>query len=112
MIFIYSDILLLYIVKIINMTSQINSVLPPYSGNTMEWEQNVREYTSNMMQNRTGKLYTIICAGMGCQWYAKRDNAIAEIQLFFMHNDDWNSETEISKLNKFCKGYEKIINYI
>jgi hypothetical protein len=58
------------------------------------------------------KIYTIVYAGMGCMWYAKRDNNWKKIKLFFIHNDNWGQygpETDNSPLlEQFINGYRLV----
>lgn len=55
------------------------------------------------------KSYTKIPAGMGCIWYARRNNTFDKIELFFMHSDNWGQygiETDDRpKLNAFIDEY-------
>jgi hypothetical protein len=58
------------------------------------------------------KIYTIVYAGMGCVWYAKRDNNWEKIELLFMHSDDWGQYGPESDnrpiLEKFIEGYSLV----
>jgi hypothetical protein len=57
-------------------------------------------------------IYTIIYAGMGCVWYARRKNNFQKIELFFMHSDNWGqygpTTDDRPKLDKFLEGYRQI----
>jgi hypothetical protein len=58
------------------------------------------------------KVYTLIYAGMGCSWYARRNNNFENIELFFMHSDNWGqygpATDDRPKLDKFLEGYRCI----
>jgi len=55
------------------------------------------------------KVYTKLYAGMGCIWYARRNNNFEKIELFFMHSDNWGQYGPLTddrpKLNDFIDGY-------
>lgn len=58
------------------------------------------------------KVYTKIYGGMGCTWFARRNNNFENIELFFMHSDNWGQygpATDVRpKLDKFLEGYRCI----
>jgi hypothetical protein len=64
----------------------------------------------NQMNWAEHKVYTVIYAGMGCLWFAKRDNIYEKIKLFFLHSDcqgQYGVENDDRpKLDKFLKDYE------
>ncbi len=55
------------------------------------------------------KVYTKVYGGMGCTWYARRENNWETIELFFMHGDNWGQYGESTNhkpiLEKFLEGY-------
>lgn len=55
------------------------------------------------------KVYTKVYAGMGCTWYARRNNTFDKIELFFMHGDNWGQygakTDDRPKLDTFIEGY-------
>lgn len=63
----------------------------------------------NAMAWNEHKIYLQVYAGMGCMWFAKRDNNWESIKLFFMHSDEWGqygSQTDRRpQLEKFLLGY-------
>lgn len=55
------------------------------------------------------KVYTKVYDGMGCIWYARRNNNFEKIKLFFMHSDNWGQYGPLTddrpKLYAFIDGY-------
>ena len=63
---------------------------------------------SRYMNNIGGKIYLRIYCGMGCYYFAKRDDIGKPITLFFMHSDMWGQypgADDKPKLKKFIDGY-------
>ena len=62
--------------------------------------------------NMNGKILGKIYAGMGCDWYVKRDSIYSPIMVFFMHADNWGQygiqSDDRQKLHSFCTGYTSI----
>ena len=59
-----------------------------------------------------GKIYLQIYAGMGCYYYAKRDDIDKSITLFFMHSDMWGQypgADDSTKLKHFLAGHRPVI---
>ena len=56
-----------------------------------------------------GKIFIDIYAGMGCQWFIKRDSVNSKSEFFFMHTDAWGQYgpqcDDTEKLKKFLEGY-------
>ena len=61
---------------------------------------------------RSGKIYTTVYVGQGCEWYVKRNDIYAPIQSLFMHGDSWGQygpqSDDRGKLNAFCTGYVNV----
>lgn len=59
--------------------------------------------------NIPGKVFVEIYAGMGCQWFIKRDSPFANLSIFFMHSDCWGQYgiqcDDRAKLVQFLSGY-------
>jgi hypothetical protein len=66
----------------------------------------------NKLKWQEHMVYTIVYAGMGCQWFARRDNNFEKIELFFMHSDQWGQygkdTDDREELNKFLEGYRYV----
>ena len=62
--------------------------------------------------NLDGKIIGKVYAGMGCDWYVKRDSCRSPILVFFMHADNWGQygpqSDDRQKLKYFCAGYNMI----
>lgn len=56
-----------------------------------------------------GKIFAVVYAGMGCQWFVKRDSRNGMIDTFFMHTDAWGQygpqSDDRHKLVAFLNGY-------
>ena len=112
-----------YDIKVVSFPE--HTVLPP-AFDSMNNMNNINNYcdtcesetkimAESMMQNNVGKVYVVIYAGMGCEWYAKRDNIGQPITLFFMHSDSWGQYGEetshVPKLDEFRKEYQLVKKY-
>lgn len=62
-----------------------------------------------ILEDKSGKIFTEIYGGMGCQWFVKRNGINSPLSYFFMHTDNWGQygpETDdTEKLKKFLEGY-------
>ena len=62
--------------------------------------------------NRDRRIFGTVYAGMGCNWYVKRDSVHSPISAFFMHSDSWGQYgiqcDDRPKLIAFCTGYINI----
>lgn len=61
------------------------------------------------LNNIPGKVFIDIYAGMGCQWFVKRDSPNNKLSIFFMHTDNWGQYgpqcDDRTKLVQFLEGY-------
>lgn len=77
-----------------------------------ELNLNIIETAKNNFQNDDSKIYTIVYAGMGCNWFIRRDNLGANLEGIFMHSDSWGqygeNTSDVDKLNSFIQNYKKI----
>ena len=61
-----------------------------------------------------GRIYATVYAGMGCDWYVRRDRVHGHISVFFMHTDSWGQygsgpgQDDRQALTTFCNGYRLI----
>jgi hypothetical protein len=67
-------------------------------------------YARNLFGKTEGKKWVTFCAEMGNTWYAKRNDTESNIELFFMHGDNWgqygSGTSDVSKLRAFLLGFE------
>jgi hypothetical protein len=62
-----------------------------------------------ILKNTIGSVFADVYAGMGCQWFVKRDSPHSPIKAFFMHSDSWGQygpqSNDQPKLVEFLNGY-------
>lgn len=84
------------------------TVFPSISGSMDDCEKEAIVIASTVMQGRSGNIYCMLNAGMGCNWIVRR-NTTNRFEAFFMHGDNWSqygpSTDDTSKLKKFLEGY-------
>lgn len=75
-------------------------------------EQTIKLQARQQMGLEEKQIYTKVYGELGCTWFARRDNNFENIELFFMHSDNWGqygpSTDDRPKLNKFLDGYRCI----
>ena len=42
-----------------------------------------------ILEDKSGKTFTEIYAGIWCQWFVKRNGINSQFSYFFMHTDNW-----------------------
>jgi hypothetical protein len=74
-------------------------------------KQNLKIRARNKIGLNKNNVYTIMYGGMGCMWYAKRNN-YGKISLFFMHSDCWGQYGPDSdmrpQLKTFLEDYQEV----
>ena len=73
--------------------------------NSEERQHTINEATK-IFGNIPGKIFGTIYAGMGCQWFVKRDGLYGPIQLFFMHTDAWG------QYGTHCDDRQKLVSFL
>jgi hypothetical protein len=67
-----------------------------------------------LMGSTQGKIFACVYAGMGCQWFVKRDSPYSFLDTFFMHTDSWGQYgpqgDDTKKLQVFLCGYVNVVN--
>ncbi len=62
-----------------------------------------------VLGNTSGYVFDEFYAGMGCQWFVKRNSTHSPISAFFMHSDNWGQyglqTDDRPKLIAFLSGY-------
>jgi hypothetical protein len=76
-------------------------------------EEQTIKFTARLQMGLEEKqIYTKVYGGMGCIWYARRKNNYDEIELFFMHSDNWGqygkTTDERPNLEEFLTEYRNI----
>lgn len=86
------------------------AVIPSISADIDSWEREAIVVASNVMHGRPGNIYCMLDAGMGCNWFVRR-NATNKFEAFFMHGDNWgqhgSSTDDTINLRKFLEGYDQ-----
>jgi len=59
-----------------------------------------------ILANHNGKIFGDVYAGMGCQWFVKRDSINSSISVFFMHTDSWG------QYGPHCDDRQKLVNFL
>lgn len=92
-----------------------NKSLAQMFGQTYEGyleKQNLKFTAREILGSNKNKIYTVVYAGMGCSWFAKRKDVYKKIKLFFMHSDEWGQygakSSNVPNLEKFLKDYKQI----
>lgn len=69
---------------------------------------------NDVFGNRDGKLVLRCYAGMGCDWYIKRNSLNSDVEIFFMHGDNWGQygqlTSDVGRLNEFISECIPILN--
>lgn len=84
-------------------------ICPPLKDDIIDKES--ENIINRYMNNISGKIYLVIYCGMGCYYYAKRDDINKPITLFFMHSDMWGQykgADDRPALKEFVNGYEPV----
>ena len=62
-----------------------------------------------ILKHTPGYVFAEVYAGMGCQWFVKRESLHSPIKAFFMHSDSWGQygpqTNDQTKLIPFLNGY-------
>jgi len=74
-----------------------------------------QQFADEQMGQTRGKIYIIVDAGMGCNWYIRRTNVGSPIETFFMHSDNWGqygpATSHIDQLANFIRDYRHLELY-
>lgn len=58
-----------------------------------------------IFENREDKVILCSHAGMGCHWFLKRESINSDVEIFFMHGDNWGQysfdSSDVGRLNEF-----------
>jgi hypothetical protein len=92
---------------------QIKALITKFSENCMDNQSIKTEFAvregKKILGNVNGKIFAVVYAGMGCQWFVKRDSPNGLIDTFFMHTDAWGQygpqSDDSQKLVNFLSGY-------
>jgi len=83
----------------------------PSSDIDSTWEADAISTASDIMKGVAGNIFCMLYAGMGCQWFVRR-NASNQFTAFFMHGDSWNqydsTSSDVMRLREFLEGYQEL----
>jgi hypothetical protein len=63
--------------------------------------KHIKEYARKILQSRPGKIFTKQGVGMGCAYYIRRSDPLSDLEVLYMHSDDWGQYRDKCTFDEF-----------